>query len=140
MKKYTILLIVLLGFKFAFSQVGGISNSKLTVVCSEVIPYKTLEFEPAMGFGWSAKQWDSDKKLINSFASDDMSSVFSEYGYRMTYGLAKGVEIGINLPSDISSTSWGIKYQFLPNEEGFAMAGMLGLNVPLGNKIFDKSN
>ncbi len=132
-----ILILVVLSYE-GHAQIGGISNSKLVVLATGAIAHKTVEFEPALGFGWSNKAWNQDGELVNLYTTEDSAMVSSDFGFRLTYGLFKGFEIGVSLPTDISSTSWGAKYQFF-SHQSLSAAAFFGANIPLGNKTYDKS-
>jgi len=79
-----------------FSQVGGISASKLVVINAETVPANKIEFEPSFGFNVS---------------KNDSLNMSSDFGFRFTYGLNSKTEIGIFIPLHLSSVNWGIKYQ-----------------------------
>ncbi len=87
--------ILFLYSKNIFSQVGGISASKLVVINTETVPASKIEFEPSFGFSVSK----NDSLITNS-----------DFGFRFTYGLNQKTEIGITLPVNMSGLNLGIKY------------------------------
>jgi len=89
--------IILLSFK-SFSQVGGISASKLVVINTETVPANKIEFEPSFGF---------------SISKNDSINMNSDFGFRFTYGINSKTEIGIFVPLHLNSVNWGIKYHAL---------------------------
>ena len=88
--------IIILFSQNAFSQISGISASKLVVINTETVPANKIEFEPSFNI------------LIQK--SDSMP-ISSDFGFRFTYGLNNKTEIGISLPINMQGINWGIKYQ-----------------------------
>lgn len=123
----------------AYSQVTGISASKVGTYCVGTVPTKDLEFEPSFGFGKSNQKWNSFNKLENSFATRDSSETFSEFSIRCTYGLTDKIEIGMSAPSDVSGVSFGAKYIAWQNNI-CGIAIISGINLPLGNRTYDQSS
>lgn len=123
-----------------FSQVGGVSNSKMIATSTEPVNKYAFEFEPVFGFGYSKKMWDSGKNLLNRYDTDSLA-VLSNFDIRFTYGLSDKAEIGVSLPLNISAASWGLKYNVI-STENIALAAMAGFNHPLGNMAYstNKSN
>ncbi len=78
-----------------FSQISGISASKLAVINAETVPENKIEFEPAFDF-----------LIINS----DSLQTASGFNFRFTYGLNSKTEIGISVPVSMSGINWGLKY------------------------------
>lgn len=78
-----------------FSQISGISASKLVVINTETVPKNKIEFEPAFNF---------------SISNSDSLQTNSNFGFRFTYGLNDKTEIGISLPINMNGVNWGIKY------------------------------
>lgn len=78
-----------------FSQIGGISASKLVVINTETVPKNKIEFEPSFNF---------------SISNSDSLQTNSNFGFRFTYGLNDKTEIGISLPINMKGLNWGIKY------------------------------
>jgi len=89
-----VITLTLLSFNL-FSQVGGISASKLVVINAETVPSNKIEFEPSFGFNVS---------------KNDSLKVNSDFGFRFTYGLNSKTEVGIFVPLHLNSVNWGIKY------------------------------
>ena len=59
-------------------------------------------------------------------------------GFRFTYGLWDKMEIGLSITSVISSASLGLRYVIV-QKDNYALAGMTGVNIPLGNGVFNKN-
>ncbi len=78
-----------------FSQISGISASKLVVINAETVPESKIEFEPSFGF---------------SVSVEDSLQISSDFGFRFTYGLNSKTEVGISLPVNMSGINWGLKY------------------------------
>jgi hypothetical protein len=122
-----------------FSQVKGISASKVGTYCIGTVPKRDLEFKPSFSFGISRQKWNSNYKLENSFATPDSLETYSEYSLRFTYGLTDKIEIGLSAPSDISGVSFGIKYIAMQNDKS-GISIISGINSPLGNRFYDLSS
>ena len=135
-----ILFLILQIYEFSMlAQVGGISASKLATLCTETVPYKSIEFEPMFSFSYSNQLWDKDGKLEYAFSSRDSIIVSSEFGFRFSYGVLKNLEIGVAAPAAMSSLSWGAKYR-IPLGEKYCCGILAGFNLPLGNGIFSKNS
>ncbi len=138
MKNQILLLTAFLMSFSAFSQIGGISNSKLYSINTDAIGHHTVEFEPTVYHITSSKYWDNESNLQNTFASSDSVLRNTGLSFRFTYGLWDVLEIGGSIATDLASTSLGLKYNFWSAEKmGFAF--MAGANIPLGNKTVDQS-
>lgn len=81
-----------------FSQISGISASKLVAINTETVPGNEIEFEPSFNF---------------SISKDDSLQTNSNFGFRFTYGLNDRTEAGISLPMNMNGINWGIKYHAL---------------------------
>jgi len=140
MRLYIFLTLVFMSFNYlSFSQIGGVSASKLATICTDPVANKVLEFEPAFGFEFSNKYFDEKGKLTNTFATSDSLELFSGFGFRFTYGVFDNFEIGTTFPVDMSVISWGAKYK-LNNNDFFRTALMTGINLPIGNTIFNRND
>ncbi len=93
-KSLFVITLTLLSFSL-FSQIGGISASKLVVINTETVPQNKIEFEPSFSF---------------SIPNSDSLQTSSDFNFRFTYGLNKKTEIGISLPISMSELNLGIKY------------------------------
>ncbi len=96
--KLKILIFIIPVSQNVFSQVGGISASKLVVINTETVPVNKIEFEPSFGIFVS----ESDSLKTNS-----------DFDFRFTYGLNSKTEIGIFIPLNLNTLNWGIKYRVL---------------------------
>lgn len=135
----TSLLMLILGINFSgFAQIGGISASKLTTLCTQPVPVKAIEFEPTFGFSYSNEMWNETGKLIKTFETKDSVATSSKFGFRFSYGAIKNLEIGLTLPVDISSINCGMKYK-LPFGNKVSFALLTGFNFPVGNQILSKN-
>jgi len=90
----TSFLLIFLSFNL-YSQISGISASKLVVINSETVPTNNIEFEPSFNFSVSKQ----DSLITNS-----------GFGFRFSYGLNSKTEIGISIPVNLNTLNWGIKY------------------------------
>ena len=139
MKKVIITLSLVLAISIAYSQVGGLSASKLGTLCTETVPAQTIEFEPFFGFASSTSFFDTDNNVQDLFLSGDSTQFFSSTGFRFSYGLMKNLEIGVSLPVDVSSVGFGAKYK-LPIEGNFTLGILAGYNAIIGNDIYVRRN
>jgi hypothetical protein len=62
--RIAIALAFILSTNLAYSQIGGISGSKLSAVCIDVVNAKTIEFEPSFVAAKSSGYWNDKRKLI----------------------------------------------------------------------------
>jgi len=121
-----------------FAQVGGISGSKLSAVCVDVVDHHKIEFEPSFFHVRSSQSWDADGHLQNIFGTSDSINVNTGINFRMTYGLWDKLEIGGTISSDLQMSNWGLRYiVYSQKKMGFAVVA--GANIPFGNKTIDKS-
>jgi hypothetical protein len=136
--KYFILLLLLpvLSGK-AFSQIGGLSGSKLISYTVDVVDDKKIEFEPAFYHFSSSQYWDADGNLQNLYSTPDSVRNATGMGFRFTYGMFDKLEIGMSFSTDFSMSAFGLRYIVLQKKKS-AIALMGGLNLPLGNNTFDK--
>ncbi|OQX97327.1 MAG: hypothetical protein B6I20_12855 [Bacteroidetes bacterium 4572_117] len=122
-----------------FAQVGGLSASKLGTLCTETVPAQTIEFEPFFSFASSSRVFDKKGDVQNLFATNDSSQFFSEPGFRFSYGLMKNLEVGVSIPTDISTVSFGAKYK-LPFKGKLTFGLLVGYNSIVGNDIYVRRN
>ena len=139
MKKYTLILFVCLIGLEAYSQVGGISASKLGTLCTTTVPEGTIEFEPYFGYSISSNIFDSNGKVQELYSSPDSTMNFASSGFRFSYGLMNNLEIGVTVPVSVSEVSFGAKYK-LPLEGKCAVGILAGYNTILGNQVYDRRN
>jgi len=139
MKKTIFFLLFVLASAKLFSQVGGLSASKLFTLCTQPVPVSTIEFEPNFGFSYANWQWDRHGNAKPIFQTADSTNIASGLAFRMTYGVVKNLEIGVSFPADFSETLWGAKYRFL-NAEKISFAALAGANVPLGNRTYNQKH
>ncbi len=107
----------------SYSQIGGISASKLATVCTSPVAPKKIEFEPSFSVNRNPKYWN-DRHI--AVAENNISNSGS-FGFRFTYGVMKNLETGFSLPSDASSLQWGLKYRFY-NADLISFAFISGAN------------
>ena len=122
----------------SYSQVSGISASKIGAYCVETVPLKDLEFEPSFNFGRITKIWDSEKKLKTKFSTSDSVETFSGLAFRCTYGLTEKLEIGMSAPADVSGFSIAMKQISFRNDRS-GLAIIAGINLELANGVKDQS-
>ncbi len=140
MKKISfILAILLISTSGIYAQVGGLSASKLGTLCTDVVPTNTIEFEPFFGYVTSTQFFDQDGSLQDLFLSSDSIQFFSSAGFRFSYGLAENLEVGISMPVDVSTVSFGAKYK-LPLEGNLTLGVLAGYNSIVGNDVYVRKN
>lgn len=119
------LTIALLTFNsgITFAQISGISNSKVVVPGTETVGVRVFEFEPAFESFTSNSAWDSEGNLTKF----DSSSTESAHGFRFTTGVKEDLEVGVILPSDVSSLNFGLKWLFMRKND-LSVALQTGIN------------
>lgn len=137
MKKITLILLASIISIGVYSQVGGLSASKLGTLCTAPVPEGTIEFEPFFGYALSSNQFDSDGKVQDLYSTSDSTMSFAGSGFRFSYGLMKNLEVGITVPIDVSAVSFGAKYK-LPMEGKLTMGLLAGYNTVIGNQVYDR--
>lgn len=119
-----------------FSQIMGISASKLGTYNAQAISKNHLEFEPSISMAWTRSKWDLNYNEIPMFQSNDSSSYETELGFRFTYGLFDNIEIGIFTPAHASCIGTGIKYNFI-SLDNLYLSAMAGVNFHTGNSTYN---
>lgn len=136
-----ILLFFLLSIMFlpeVYSQLSGISGSKLGAYNSDPIAPQTVEFEPILESGWSKMRWDPSGERVNLFSTGDSIRKYTLLSFRMTYGISPGLEAGVSVSGDFEMISFAFK-QKLFNEGIFSTSLIGGLNYVAGNQIYSKA-
>lgn len=128
--------IILFSIKIGLSQIMGISGSKISAFSYDPIPVHVLEFEPTFNITRSNSFWDDTADRITDI---DSVTISSSLCWRITYGLMENLEVGLSVPSDVSSGALGIK-AYLYGGDLFNLSAMAGTNIALGNRTFDKNN
>ena len=118
MRKVIILLVVVLATYTLNAQVMGVSASKLAAMNGETAARNQVEFEPGFGYFWANKHYNEDGKLENFNPDKDSTAVFQAMAFRITYGISDRFESGILIASDMSSFSFGMKYNLFKNDDG----------------------
>jgi len=139
MKKYTVFLFMFfIGFT-AYSQVGGISASKLGTLCTTTVSEGVIEFEPFFNYALSSNIFDSNGQVQELYSTPDSTMNFASSGFRFSYGLIDNLEIGVSVPVSVSEVSFGAKYK-LPLKGKLAMGILAGYNTIIGNQVYDRRN
>ena len=125
-------LVFLLSGLQGFSQVGGISGSKLAAVCVDVVDHKKIEFEPAFYHARAKRYWDKDGSLQNLYSTSDSVRAVTGMNFRFTFGLWDRLEIGTTISTDLAVSSWGARFVIFDNEK-IGVAAIAGANIPFGN-------
>ena len=137
MKRILLLALMIWAGTTMFAQIGGISGSRLRSYCVDVVDNHVVEFEPAFYYGQSRRHWDDDSKLEDTFSTSDSINRYSGAGMRITYGLFNKLEIGVFVPMDMKTGSFGAKYIIYQKKQfGFALIG--GLNIPMGEGLYNR--
>ena len=137
MRKLFILSILIFIGNFAFSQIGGISGSKLVSYCVNVVGHKKIEFEPSFHYVHSDNYWNKNGKLEDTFPNSDSVNNVSGMMFRFTYGLLKNLEVGISVPLNLSKSYFGARYVIL-EKKNFGVAAIAGFQLPMGDGVFSK--
>ncbi|MHB9012683.1 MAG: transporter [Ignavibacteriaceae bacterium] len=124
-----LLLFLLMPTSLSIGQVNGISGSKLCVPDAEVVSKGKFEFEPSLSVSHSAKQFDSDWNLEQLNGSSYASSL----QFRITLGVAEGLEIGTSFSTAMDEIYVGSK-AILFSGSNSAMALIGGFSLPASNK------
>jgi len=139
MKKVIVIIGILLWTINLKAQVGGISASKLTTICTETVSANNIEFEPSFYFNSSSMAWNDAGKKQSIFSDADSSQIKSGFAFRFSYGLTKNLETGVTVSNNMAMANWGFKYHFF-NKKKTSLALIGGINTPLGNRTTDKNN
>lgn len=136
MRKLLIFVTTILSIN-TFGQIGGLSSAKLSSLTAAVVPNKTIEFEPGFYHSRSSQYWDANSNLQNTYSSPDSVSLITGMYFRITYGLWDKIELGVSISNDLSQSNWGLRYNFL-NNDNVGLAFISGVNLPWGNKSIDE--
>lgn len=145
MKKVVIIVVFLIFSIDSYSQVYGISASKLAVINAKTVIKNQFEFEPGFGYYWASSYYDKDGKIKPLSNATDSTTVFQELVFRFTYGITEKFEAGMMIASDMSSLSTGVKYTLftINNFSGGIMGGGTFANksdiVAINSGIYGKT-
>ena len=121
-----------------FAQIQGLSASKLATVDAETVDKKTLEFEPSLSVFWSTKYWNTSGEKLPLYSGSDSVRVFSEFGFRSTYGINGNIEVGTYLPNDFSYIAVGTKIKTFDSKRT-KLAVLAGSQIKVGNVVMLKN-
>jgi len=138
MKNFFLIIGIILIGKNISAQIGGISGSKISAVCVDVVDNKKVEFEPSVSYSTSKYFWDNSGILKNSYHSADSINYFTEMNFRVTYGLWDKLEFGGSISTELLESNLGLRYVIMQNKK-FGFTAITGANIPLGNKPIDNS-
>jgi len=110
MKRNILFAVLLLNSAMAFSQVMGVSASKLTSINAATANKNQVEFETGFGYYWASKYYNEEQKLQEFSEEGDSTDVFQEMAFRITYGITDKFETGVLVASNMSTFSLGVKY------------------------------
>lgn len=132
----TIYAILLLTFCLTgYSQIGGITGSKINAINHEPIPKGKAEFEPSYTYGRTTQIWDDKKQLNYIFGSPDSLLIGAAMNFRMAYAFSNSFELGCNL--GVGYSNWSMKYKLFDIDDlGIGIMG--GINMPFGSAVVDK--
>ena len=136
-KSLIVLAIATFSVQQVFSQVGGISGSKLAAVCVDVVDHKKIEFEPGFYHSRATKYWDGESNLQNLYSTGDSTRAVTGMYFRFTYGLWDRLEIGVSISTNLAQSSWGARIVAFQNEK-IGVAIIAGANIPFGNGSIDQ--
>ena len=117
-----------------FSQVGGLSNTKVVLPATATVEAGDFEFEPSFNVFWSNKEWDQEGKTLEF----DNTTRVSGLAYRFTAGFNHNIEAGLVVPEDVSSLSFGFKWLFW-NNNGKSIALQSGADFESETKIISET-
>ncbi len=136
------LFLLSISFLIAFqvnAQIGGLSVSKLNSFCADAVDRHQLIVEPGFSYTTSKKHWNNNSDLLRIYSTNDSLNAEAGLRFRFTYGVSDNLEIGVTVPADMSTSSWGVKYLLFQDEKyGFAAIG--GVNYPFGKGAINKKD
>jgi len=138
MKNFFLILGIILISKNISAQIGGISGSKISAVCVDVVDNKKVEFEPGIFYSTSKYFWDNSETLKNRYNSTDSINHFTGMNFRLTYGLWDKLEFGGSISTELTESNLGLRYVIMQNKK-IGVAAITGANIPLGNKPIDNA-
>lgn len=144
MKKILFTLIIITAYSYSFSQVLGVSASKLASINAYTAVKNQVEFEPGFGYFWAKSHYNGNGDL-EKFDPNDSTAIFQQMAFRITYGIGEKFEAGIFIASDMSSLSMGLKYTLFSRDKFGAaiIAGSTFANesdiVAVNSGIFGKT-
>lgn len=134
---YAVLIILISGPNI-WSQVTGISGSKISSNTVDPVNHKELEFEPLFFHYQSSRFWNDSGELEELAPDGDSIRWVTGLNYRITYGIQDKFEIGASYSNDLLLATLGAKYVLVNNDDrGVALIG--GINFPMGNKTVSRS-
>ena len=145
MKRFIIIIGFIVISSASYSQVLGISASKLASISATTAVKNQVEFEPGFGYYWATKYYDKNGKLQDLSSESDSTHVFQEMAFRVTYGITNKFEAGLLIAADMSSVSLGLKYHLftINSFSGGILAGGTFANesdiVAVNSGIFGKT-
>ncbi|MBI9033424.1 MAG: hypothetical protein JEZ03_03025 [Bacteroidales bacterium] len=139
MKKLFLLLGLLSILSPAFTQIGGISGSKLQSYCVDVVDHHKQEFEPSFSISKTNGYWDNDGVKTDMFPNSNQYLLNTGMQFRFTYGLWDKLEMGVSMASDLQSSDWGMRY-IIQQKKNWGVALIAGMKIPLGNRIVDPNS
>ena len=119
----------------SFSQIGGVSASKISAINYLPIPEKTVEFEPTINLFNSSSFFDNNGNTI----SIDTATASSALNWRITYGVTENFEVAVGFPSNMQGGNASMK-TYLFQKDILHVGAMLGFYFPWGNRTYDKNN
>jgi hypothetical protein len=138
MKNFFLILGIILISKNISAQIGGISGSKISAVCVDVVDNKKVEFEPSISYSTSKYFWDNNRTLKTIYNSTDSVNHITGMNFRVTYGLWDKLEFGGSISTELLVSDLGLRYVIVQNKK-IGFAAITGAKIPLGNKPFNNS-
>ncbi len=135
-KIYRSALFLILSSHVVFSQIGGISASKLNSVNHAPIPKGDAEFEPNVTYSYSSKTWNGTGDLQDRFQSPDSLQIDGAVSFRLAYTLSDQYEVGAIIADEYSS--WSVKRELMTKGQ-MGLGMMAGLNLPFGTATINRS-
>jgi len=114
---------------FAFSQVQGVTPSKINALNHATIGKGSLEIEPNYGFCHSKKKWTVNGESEPLFSMPDSSIAEHMLSLRMAYGISDLLDVGSFIGENFSSLS----FRYSTKGDGkLGIAFIGGVNFPVG--------
>lgn len=128
-----LLLMQLLGFAPEAEAVGGISNSKVTVLSADTVARGVLELEPYFSMEF-ADDRDNTKRYGGGFRITPGITDFLEAGVSINFFNVEDSEL-IRAENDFGDIDAGFKLKFIDEANGspFSLAYFAGVTFPTGD-------
>ena len=135
--RYLIILLIGIFPAKVYSQVKGLSASKLVSLSTQSVPYHQIEFEPSFSFFSANERWTNSHDREQLYRQDDSIALAKELGFRFTYGIGNKTELGSYITSNTSTIAVSVKHKFFDNSK-VSFAGLGGVNIYSGDGVYSR--